>query len=51
VWRPTRLGREDDVRVPEPGHMNLMMGQGPIDFLARLLDWHERREGESVPAR
>jgi hypothetical protein len=41
VWAPTRLGRVDDICVPEHGHMNLFMGEAPINFMARLLELHE----------
>lgn len=45
AWSPTRLGREDDLCLPEYGHMNLFMGQSGCELVAQLLGrYHEREE-------
>lgn len=41
AWSPTRLGRDDDLCLPEYGHMNLFMGDSGVELVARLLSRYE----------
>lgn len=41
AWSPTRLGRDDDLCLPEYGHMNLFMGPSGCELVARLLGRYE----------
>ena len=41
AWSPTRLGRDDDLCLPEYGHMNLFMGPSGCELVARLLRRYE----------
>jgi hypothetical protein len=45
AWSPTRLGRDDDLCLPEYGHMNLFMGDSGCELVARLLNRYEARKG------
>lgn len=51
AWSPTRLGRADDLCLPEYGHMNLFMGASGIELVARLLARYEATAAApAVPA-
>lgn len=49
AWSPTRLGRPDDLCLPEYGHMNLFMGESGIELVARLLERYDAADA-SLPS-
>lgn len=44
AWSPTRLGRQDDLCLPEYGHMNLFMGNSGIELVTCLLAHYDEKE-------
>jgi len=50
AWSPTRLGRADDLCLPEYGHMNLFMGPSGIELVTRLLARYEATAATAAPA-
>ncbi len=50
AWSPTRLGRDDDLCLPEHGHMNLFMGASGCELVARLLARYEERSSTAAAA-
>lgn len=49
AWSPTRLGRDDDLCLPEYGHMNLIMGDSGVELVARLLTQYENLAAVQIP--
>lgn len=47
AWSPTRLGRDDDLCLPEYGHMNLFMGPSGCELVARLLGRYEAQAAQA----
>ena len=50
AWSPTRLGRGDDLCLPEYGHMNLFMGPSGIELVTRLLARYEATPAAAAAA-
>lgn len=48
AWSPTRLGRDDDLCLPEYGHMNLFMGDSGVELVARLLGRYEEQRAAAA---
>ncbi len=48
AWSPTRLGRDDDLCLPEYGHMNLFMGDSGIELVTRLLARYDKKERQTA---
>lgn len=42
IWAPTRLHRDNDVCIPEFGHMALFMSDTAIEEVVQIVDDHEK---------